>query len=193
MSRQQQVLLCYRGRYRPQVELLARKLRDRGLTVSYDREILAAPGAESGGEVVEWIDVDPDEQQADVSWRAPLRQAVAGSEVIVFLVDPVDQTSNTYNEIAWVARSGRHAFVIFDTGTQSIPEESQGIFVSQLNATCAVALRTFEVPDYEYLFLAHQDPHELDARLDVVVHRVQEYLERVRHRPPRRPRRNPRP
>jgi hypothetical protein len=183
MLPQQNVLLCYRGRYRPQVELLARKLRDRGLSVSYDREILTAPEA-FDSEDVGWISIAPDAESEDVAWRAPLKNAIGNSEVVVFLIDPVDQTPNIFNEIAWVAKADRYAFVIFDTGAKSLSEESQGIWVSSLNINCAIALKKWEVPGYEYLFLAHQDPHELDARLDVVANRVQEYLERVRHNPP---------
>ncbi len=111
MTFRQNVLICYRGRYRRQVELLAGKLRARGLTVTYDHEVLANPGAYDVTEV-EWMSLAPEGPQEATSWRGPLKQAIRESELTVFLVDPQDQSNNVINEISWVARSGRHAFFV---------------------------------------------------------------------------------
>lgn len=182
MPSQRNVLLCYRGRYREQVQALAEKLRTRGLSVSYDCEILAAPASSEAREV-EWISLTADDPGGSTEWRAPLQQAIEGSEVVAFLVDPQDISPAVTNEVAWAARAGSHAFVIFDTRADTVSEETEGLYVSFLNVICSMALRRFEVPRYEHVVFAHQDPHELDGRLDVVVNRIEEYLQRVRREP----------
>ncbi len=184
MTFRQNVLICYRGRYRRQVELLAGKLRARGFTVTYDHEVLANPGAYDATEV-EWMSLAPEGLQEVTSWRGPLKQTIGESELTVFLVDPQDQSNNVINEISWVARSGRHAFFVMDTRVESVSPEAEGIAVSFINIICAAALGKFEVPEYEHLLFAHQDPNELEARLDVAVNRIHDCLERIRHQPPR--------
>jgi hypothetical protein len=115
--------------------------------------------------------------------RGPLKRAIEASEVVVFLVDPIDQSINVINEVSWVAKAGRHAFFVLDTRSGSVSPETEGLFISSLSLLFATALRRWEVPGFEHILFAHEDPENLAARLDVMVNRIEEYVERVRHQP----------
>ncbi len=188
------ILLCYRGRYRLQVEALAQRLRGAGLRVTYDVEILAgdAPFSETppATQELRWFDLqapDVDGSQANdpahTAWRAPLHQAIARAALSVFLYDARDTSENVMNEIAWVSRAQRPVFFVIDTGSGATSEEYECIVLGVLQSWFGLARETMatEIPHFGYHFIAQDDPNAINERLDVLGHRILAYRDLLRH------------
>lgn len=173
------VLLCYRGRFRHQVERLDDLLTERGLSVTFDSEILQ-PGVEYDKAEIEWLSLGFGKEDGDTSWRGPLSAAVQRSELIVFLVDTQDPSINVINEIAWTARSGKALFVVFDTKGEGQSPDWEAIQVSTIHITYSLATRDPEVPAFGYHFVTHRADDGLDERLTILANRIVSYLEQVR-------------
>ena len=62
------VLICYRGRYRKQVESIVDRVRARNLSVTYDNTILAAGEEQSVDEEIDWLSYGND----DTAWECQL-------------------------------------------------------------------------------------------------------------------------
>jgi hypothetical protein len=173
------VLLCYRGRFRNQVSRLDELLTARGLSVTYDAEILQ-PGVEYGDAEIEWISLGQDDTGAETSWRGPLSSAVKRSELIVFLVDTQDPSVNVMNEIAWTARSGKPLFVVFNTTGTGHSADWEAIQVSMIHINYSMATGQPESPRFGYHFVTHESDAGLDERLTILANRILSYLEQVR-------------
>lgn len=182
------VLLCYRGRYREQVEALALRLREHRLKVTYDREILDAPdrpaaiATDPGAAESHWFSLGDPSADGDTGWRAPLREAIAKAYLSVFLFDARSPSVNVMNEIAWVARSGRQVFFVIDTGASDTSEDYECIVLGTLQSWFGASRETLDpvIPNFGYHFVAHDDPHAMQERLDVLAHRILTYIERLR-------------
>lgn len=173
------VLLCYRGRFRNQVKRLDDLLTARGLSVTFDAEILQ-PGVEYGHAEIEWISLGQDDTDVETSWRGPLSSAVTRSELIVFLVDAQDPSVNVTNEIAWTARSSKPLFVVFNTTGEGHSDAWEAMQVSMIHITYTMATGQPESPRFGYHFVTHESDAGLDDRLTILANRIVSYLERVR-------------
>jgi hypothetical protein len=183
------VLLLYRGRYREQVEALAARLRDRGLKVTYDREILDGPDkpvasasdADASAREVHWFSLGDASVDNDVAWRGPLSDAVSRAGLSVFLYDARDQSVNVMNEISWVARAGRNVFFAIDTGSADTSLDYECIVLGMLQSWFGISRGTLDptIPDFGYEFIAHAAPDAMQRRLDVLLHRILSYRERI--------------
>jgi hypothetical protein len=173
------LLLCYRGRYRSQVERLDAMLASRGLRVTYDSEILTreAPYEEAQ---IEWLSLGAPGEDKNTAWRGPLSEAVKRSALVVFLVDPRDPSINVMNEIAWAARSGKPLFVVFDSLGEGASEDYEGFNIGMLQAFYGISANNPELPAFGYAFVTHTNDDGLDERLTILVNRIVSYLERVR-------------
>jgi hypothetical protein len=182
------VLLCYRGRYREQVEALAQRLREHGLKVTYDREIIDTPGhgesigTDPGAAELHWFTLGDPSLDSDIGWRAPLRQAIGKAYLSVFLFDARNFSANVMNEIAWVACARRNVFFVIDTGASDTSADFECIVLGMLQTWFGISRETSDpvIPHFGYHFVAHDDPRIMQQRLDVLVHRILSYLERLR-------------
>jgi hypothetical protein len=177
------VLLCYRGCYREQVVSLAGRLRDAGLKVTYDVEILSDPHAtELKDTNVVWFGLGGKSDDGGTRWRAPLRDAIVRADLSAFLYDAQSPSENVWNEVAWVSRSGRNVFFVIDTGRGATSEEHECILLGSLQSLYGMARETLtnEIPHFGYQFIAQDDPRALDKRIDVLANRILAYLDKVR-------------
>jgi hypothetical protein len=185
------ILLCYRGRYHAQVQQLDRLLVSHNLKVTYDSEILT-PGAPYVEAQVEWMSLGGPDTDTGTTWRGPLNAAVKRSAMIVFLLDPRDQSPNVMNEIAWAARSGKPLFVVFDVKGDRISEEYEGVNLGMMQAFYGLSAQTAdiaqradlakgpEIPAFGYAFVVHENDSGLGDRLTVLANRILSYFGRVR-------------
>jgi hypothetical protein len=177
------VLLCYRGRYRDQVVALAKRLRDAGLKVTYDIEILSDPHATALEDTdVVWFGGEGKSADGDARWRGPLKDAIGRAELSAFLFDARSPSENVLNEVAWVSRSRRNVFFVFDTGSRATSEEYECVVLGSIESLYGMARETLtsEIPQFGYEFIAQDDPRALEDSLDVLANRILAYLDQVR-------------
>ena len=179
MAEKNEILLCYRGRYRDQVKKLAELIRKVGLRVSYDCEILADADTFDPDTEVSWVNLGDAGNQGG-AWRAPLWKAVDNSELVVFLVEPRDISVNVINEVCWTAEKGRYIFLVFDVPDSKISIETESLYLSFFQIMWMMATRKPDYPNCGYHVVAHASPDQLDARLEVLVNRIFAYLNDAR-------------
>ena len=169
------ILLCYRGRFQGYVGALARALRAHGLRVAYDREILAGdPGFDPQAEV-DWVSLG-DLPQHDNAWRAPLRAAVDGAEMVAFALDFHDPSENVTNEIRWAIQSKAHAFFLIHAGPTT--PESQGIIIGTIATNYLLTTGDPTYPEFGYHFCGALDGDDLQPEVAVAAHRIVAHRER---------------
>jgi len=177
------VLVCYRGRYRRQVERLVAEIERAGLTVGYDTPILEAAGVPPA--------TDPfAADDAGERWRAPLEAAIRSSELVVFLVPNANDISdNVWDEISWVATNSRHIFVVFDVRFD-LDEEGEAVLIAAIQLRWRLTTITVEqissgaspsVPDFPYHVVSHADERHIDEQIRTLANRVVVALENYRN------------
>jgi hypothetical protein len=185
------ILLCYRGRYQPQVRKLDALLAANGLRVTYDSKILS-PDTEYFNADVEWMSLGASGEETSVAWRGPVSAAVKQATLLVFLVNPRDPSVNVMNEIGWGAQSGKPLFVVFDNNRDSDSETWEAVNIGYLQAFYGIATMkpgatpgeaptgTLEIPSFGYAFVKHDADDGLDQRLTILVDRIISYLRQAR-------------
>lgn len=173
------ILLCYRGRFKNQVERLDELLLAHDVHATYDREILT-PDADYFEAEVEWFSLSEENSDNDRSWTGPLSAAVARSALVVFLIDTQDRSENVMNEITWAAQSKKPLFVVFNTKGEGHSEDWEGINLGMLQAFYGFVRRDPDVPQFGYHFITHEKNEGLNDRLTILVNRIISYFKLVK-------------
>jgi hypothetical protein len=173
------ILLCYRGRYRNQIDRLDSLLGSYNLQVTFDSKILADPANYTEAEI-EWLPIGDSARDERVAWRGPLSEAVKRSTLVAFLVDSHEPSPNVMNEIAWAARAGKPLFVIFDTKAKTLSENLEGMNIGMLQGFYAWVAQRPDLQEFGYAFVTHEEDDGLDERLTILVNRLVSYLGRVK-------------
>ena len=135
MKKQLEVLLCYRGRFSTYTTELLEQLRELGIRVTYDSEILAGGVSADSSAAVDWYTLDKSAQpQEDTAWRAPLHEAIGSSELVVFAIEIRDISMNVLNEIRWAIQQDVHVFFLAHGPAKDAVGESGGVMVGMLAA-----------------------------------------------------------
>lgn len=172
------VLICYRGRFKSQVERLDKLLATHNLGVTFDAEILT-PDVDYLKADIEWISLGLQDGGDDTRWRAPISEAVKRSKLVVFLIDTQDRSENVMNEIAWAARSGKPLFIVFNTKGDGHSEDWEGINLGMLEAYYGLVANNPEMPRFGYHFITHDENEGLEDRLTILVNRILSYFDLV--------------
>ena len=184
MTKQLEVLLCYRGRFSTYINELLAQLRALDIRVTYDSEILAGEASADPSAAVDWYTLDKSPQpQEDTAWRAPLHEAIGSAELVVIAIEIRDISANVLNEIRWSIQQDVHVFFLAHGPAKDAVGESGGVMVGMLAALYMFVRQSPEYP--EFGFHSFEDLEGEARRADVVVaaNRIAAHLARVRKGP----------